>query len=64
MIMYSGRVLTVYELTDLFNMYIIVLDEGQHDCVLGRVLTVYELTHLFNMYIIVLDEGQHDCVLS
>ena len=30
----SGRILTVYELTDLFNMYITVLDEGQHDCVL------------------------------
>ena len=30
-----GRVLTVYELTHLFNMYIIVLDEGQHDCVLS-----------------------------
>ena len=34
MIVYSGRILTVYELTDLFNMYIIVLDEGQQDCVL------------------------------
>ena len=29
-----GRVLTVYELTDLFNMYITVPDEGQQDCVL------------------------------
>ena len=34
MIVCSGRILTVYELTDLFNMYIIVLDEGQQDCVL------------------------------
>ena len=30
----SVRILTVYELTHLFNMYITVLDEGQHDCVL------------------------------
>ena len=34
MIVYSGKILTVYELTHLFNMYITVLDEGQHDCVL------------------------------
>ena len=33
-IVYSGRILTVYELTDLFNMYITMLDEGQHDGVL------------------------------
>ena len=32
--MCSGRILTVYELTHLFKMYIIVLDEGQHDGVL------------------------------
>ena len=29
-----GKILTVYELTHLFKMYITVLDEGQHDCVL------------------------------
>ena len=34
MIVCSGRILIVYELTHLFNMYIIVPDEGQQDCVL------------------------------